>query len=189
MRPIPAVQLGDRTFEAIRAAIVSGELAPRQALVDRQLAEQLQVSRTPVREALHRLEADGFVQPRGRAGWEVADFTEQDVRELFQLRVLLEPIGLDVLAKSPDDALVERVRHVLRRLRPPGRRRALRRLRRARPGLPRTSRRVQRQPSAAAVLRRPRQPHRPGSALPHGVGAGRADDTLDEHRAVATGGG
>jgi DNA-binding GntR family transcriptional regulator len=109
MRPIPAVQLGDRTYEAIRAAIVSGELAPRQALVDRQLAEQLQVSRTPVREALHRLEADGLVQARGRAGWEVTDFTEQDVHELFQLRMLLEPAGLDALAKAPDDALVERV--------------------------------------------------------------------------------
>src|SRR5690242_10621005 len=109
MRPIPPVQLGDRTYDSLRAAIVSGELAPGQPLVDRALADQLQVSRTPVREALHRLEADGLVQPRGRAGWEVTDFTEQDVHELFQLRMLLEPVGLDVLAKAPDDPLVQRV--------------------------------------------------------------------------------
>jgi DNA-binding GntR family transcriptional regulator len=109
MRPITPVHLRDRTYESIRAAIINGELAPAQPLVDRQLADQLQVSRTPVREALHRLEADGLAQPRGRAGWEVTDFTEQDVRELFQLRMLLEPVGLDALAKAPDDALIERM--------------------------------------------------------------------------------
>jgi DNA-binding GntR family transcriptional regulator len=185
MRPIPPIQLGDRTYESIRAAIVSGELAPGQPLVDRQLADQLQVSRTPVREALHRLEADGLAQPRGRAGWEVSDFTEQDVHELFQLRMLLEPVGLDALAKAPDDALIEHVATFFDGYDHPvardhyedyvARDRVFHELLVACSG----NRRLQR---FYAVL---------GSHIDRGrhflTGSadGRADDTLDEHRAVA----
>lgn len=111
MQRIESVQLGDRTIEAIRAAIVSGELAPGEPLLDRRLAEELGVSRTPVREALHRLEAAGLVDPRGRSGWVVSQFTADDVRELFQLRMLLEPVGLDQLAKDPDQARITEISH------------------------------------------------------------------------------
>lgn len=109
LRPVEAVALGDQTLEAIRRAIITGELPAGEPLRDRQLAEALGVSRTPVREALHRLEAAGLVQPRGRAGWEVAAFTEQDVHELFQVRRLIEPLGLDALAKEPDHPAVARL--------------------------------------------------------------------------------
>lgn len=106
---IEAIQLGDRTIEAIRTAIITGELAGGAPLRDRQLAEELGVSRTPVREALHRLEAAGLVEPRGRSGWAVTPFTAQDVREIFQLRRLLEPVGLEALADEPDDSRVARI--------------------------------------------------------------------------------
>lgn len=111
LAPIEPVQLGDRTLESIKAAIISGELSPDEPLRDRQLAEQLGVSRTPVREALHRLEAAGLVVARGRAGWLVSPFTEQDVRELFQLRRLLEPVGLEELSKQPDERVVTALAH------------------------------------------------------------------------------
>lgn len=107
MSPLPrieAVQLGDRTIEAIRNAIITGDLPGGTPLRDRQLADELGVSRTPVREALHRLEAAGLVEPRGRAGWAVTPFTEQDVKEIFQLRRLLEPVGLESLEEEPDEA-------------------------------------------------------------------------------------
>lgn len=103
MKRIESVQLGDRTIAAIRSAIISGELPPGRPLLDRHLAEELGVSRTPVREALHRLEAAGLVQSRGRSGWVVSPFTESDVRELFQLRMILEPVGLDQLAAQPEE--------------------------------------------------------------------------------------
>jgi DNA-binding GntR family transcriptional regulator len=109
LRPLESVALGERTLDSIRRAIISGELAAGEPLRDRQLAEALGVSRTPVREALHKLEAAGLVQARGRAGWEVTAFTEQDVRELFQVRRLIEPLGLDELAKNPDDPAVARL--------------------------------------------------------------------------------
>ncbi|SOD98990.1 GntR family transcriptional regulator [Blastococcus haudaquaticus] len=109
LQPVETVALGDRTLDAIRRAIISGELPSGEPLRDRQLAEALGVSRTPVREALHKLEAAGLVQPRGRTGWEVAAFTEQDVHELFQIRRLIEPLGLDQLAKNPDHPAVARL--------------------------------------------------------------------------------
>ncbi|MDV3125440.1 GntR family transcriptional regulator [Mycobacterium sp. 21AC1] len=101
LRTIPTVVLSDVTLERIQNAIISGELKPGQALREPTLSEQLGVSRTPVREALHRLESTGLVSPRGR-GWEVSQFTERDVRELFQLRRLFEPEALRELAGSPD---------------------------------------------------------------------------------------
>jgi DNA-binding GntR family transcriptional regulator len=102
LTPIEPVSLGDRTAERIKTAIIAGELAPGSALRDRQLADQLGVSRTPVRDALHRLEATGLVVARGRSGWAVSPFTEQDVREMFQLRRLFEPVALQELSERPE---------------------------------------------------------------------------------------
>lgn len=101
---IQTVPLGDRTLEMIRSAIISGELSAGEPLRDRQLADLLGVSRTPVREALHRLTEAGLVESGGRSGWVVSAFTEQDVREIFQVRMLLEPQGLVQLEKTGDAA-------------------------------------------------------------------------------------
>jgi DNA-binding GntR family transcriptional regulator len=109
LMPIEPVQLADRTLSLVRAAIVSGELAPGEPLRDRQLADMLGVSRTPVREALHRLEAVGLVVPRGRGGWMVSPFTEADVRELFQLRLVLESLGLEELARTRDAGSISEI--------------------------------------------------------------------------------
>lgn len=109
LEPIESANLGDRAIEAIRRAIIRGALPPCEVLRDRQLAQDLGVSRTPVRDALHRLQAEGLVESRGRAGWAVTDFTEQDVRELFGLRILLEPYGMDLLATSADSETLERL--------------------------------------------------------------------------------
>lgn len=106
LMPIEPVSLGDRTAERIKTAIIAGELPPGSALRDRQLAEQLGVSRTPVRDALHRLEATGLVLARGRSGWVVSPFTEQDVREMFQLRRLFEPVALQELSERPEQRTI-----------------------------------------------------------------------------------
>lgn len=108
---IEPIQLGDRTVEIIRKAIINGDLRPGEHLRDRQLAEQLGISRTPVREALHRLEATGLVVSRGRSGWEVSPFTEQDVHELFQLRRMFEPMALSELGKKQDESAIAEIGH------------------------------------------------------------------------------
>jgi DNA-binding GntR family transcriptional regulator len=103
--PLRAIQLSDRVYEEIEAAIVRWELRPGELLTDRRLAPRLGVSRTPVREALQRLAGLGLVVPTGR-GWAVASFDERDVRDLFELRRPLEVIGLTRLLSEPDQATV-----------------------------------------------------------------------------------
>jgi DNA-binding GntR family transcriptional regulator len=110
LRAIPTVVLSDATLAQIQNAIITGSLKPGEPLMDSALAEQLGVSRTPVREALHRLGESGLVTPRGR-GWVVSQFTEDDVHELFHLRRLFEPEALRELASRPDPTAIAELAH------------------------------------------------------------------------------
>jgi DNA-binding GntR family transcriptional regulator len=111
LRRIEVVRINEQVYEAIEAAIVRCELGPGAVLGDRQLAELLGVSRTPVRDALHRLEPSGLVERRGRMGWMVSTFALQDVRELFELRRIFEPLGLERLSETWDEAVVRELSH------------------------------------------------------------------------------
>ena len=111
LRRIEVVRINEQVYEAIETAIARCELGPGTVLGDRQLAEILGVSRTPVRDALHRLESSGLVERRGRMGWMVSTFALQDVRELFELRRIFEPLGLERLSGSWDEAIVRQLSH------------------------------------------------------------------------------
>jgi DNA-binding GntR family transcriptional regulator len=111
LRRIEVVRINEQVYEAIEAAIVRCELGPGAVLGDRQLAEVLGVSRTPVRDALHRLESSGLIERRGRMGWMVSTFALQDVRELFELRRILEPLGLEHLSETWHEAVVRQLSH------------------------------------------------------------------------------
>ena len=111
LRRIEVVRINEQVYEAVEAAIVRCELEPGAVLGDRRLAEVLEVSRTPVRDALHRLESSGLVERRGRMGWMVSTFALQDVRELFELRRVLEPLGLERLSETWDEAVVRELSH------------------------------------------------------------------------------
>ena len=76
---------------ALRDAILSGELRPGERLLQEQLADQLRVSRIPLRDALRRLEAEGLVRIGPRRGAEVATLTRADVLEIYEIRIALEP--------------------------------------------------------------------------------------------------
>jgi DNA-binding GntR family transcriptional regulator len=111
LRRIEVVRINEQVYEAIETAIVRCELGPGTVLGDRQLAEVLGISRTPVRDALHRLESSGLVERRGRMGWMVSTFALQDVRELFELRRIFEPLGLERLSENWDEAIVRQLSH------------------------------------------------------------------------------
>lgn len=80
----------DRAYAAIRAMIVRGELPPGTQLTEAELATACGVSRTPVREALRRLEAEQYVQRSDGARTFVADWSVDDIDEMFALRGMLE---------------------------------------------------------------------------------------------------
>ncbi len=91
--------LGETIFEALREAIISRVLAPGERLMEVQLAEEMGVSRTPVREAIRKLETEGFVVIEPRKGAYVATFSADDVRELYEIRGALEALAGSLAAK------------------------------------------------------------------------------------------
>jgi GntR family transcriptional regulator, rspAB operon transcriptional repressor len=86
----PLSSLADQAYAAIRENILRGHLRPGTPLSRRRLAEELGMSIVPIAEALRRLEDDRLVESRARAGTRVRIHTDEDVRELYELREALE---------------------------------------------------------------------------------------------------
>jgi len=80
----------DEVYASIRAAILDGSMAPGSRLGEVDLASQFDTSRTPVREALRRLDADGFVHIELNKGARVTEWSIADLEEIYELRALLE---------------------------------------------------------------------------------------------------
>lgn len=89
-RPMGAV-----VYEAIRDAIVEGRIAADEQLVQEQLAVELGVSRTPVRDALNRLSHEGLVRAVLGRGYQVIDLTDQDINDVFLVRERLEMLAVE----------------------------------------------------------------------------------------------
>jgi DNA-binding GntR family transcriptional regulator len=81
---------GTRLYRAILRKIVTGEYAPGQRLIEENLANDHKVSRTPVREVLAALEADGLIQRERHRGAQVMAFTADDIEEIYEIRKALE---------------------------------------------------------------------------------------------------
>ena len=88
----------DKAYAALRQKIVSGELASGDRLKEREICTELDVSRTPVREALRQLQADGLVVIEPRRGGVVAGISHHEAEEIYGLGVLLESYGARLAA-------------------------------------------------------------------------------------------
>lgn len=91
--------LRDVVFENLREAIVEGKLNPGQRLMEVQLAEQLGVSRTPVREAIRKLELEGLVVMLPRKGAYVANMSLKDIIDVLEIRATLEGLASSLAAE------------------------------------------------------------------------------------------
>jgi len=106
--------LRELVLEAIREAIISGTLKPRERLMEIQLAEELGVSRTPIREALRELELEGFIVMVPRKGAFVADMTFKDIADIFEIRVALEGLAAGLAAERiTDEEMEDLERHLV----------------------------------------------------------------------------
>ncbi|WP_300277198.1 GntR family transcriptional regulator [Peptacetobacter sp.] len=102
--------LRDVVFESLRKAIVEGNLKPGQRLMEVQLAEQLGVSRTPVREAIRKLELEGFVIMLPRKGAYVADMSVKDIIDVLEVRGALEGLAANLAAERMDENEIEELK-------------------------------------------------------------------------------
>ncbi len=94
--------------ETIRLAILNGQLAGGTRLVQSDLAAQLEVSTTPVREALRDLASEGLIRIDPHHGGVVAELDEDDLREVYQIRQRLEPFALEAAMPNITDEILDR---------------------------------------------------------------------------------
>lgn len=101
-----------KTYATLLERIQRGELRPGAFLVESDLAEALGVSRTPVREAIRRLAAEGLVRTEGRRRAQVRDFAASEVEELFEIRARLESYAAQRAATRLTAAQLDRLREL-----------------------------------------------------------------------------
>ena len=98
MKKIPLTQ-GNKAYKEIKSMILDGRLKPSASYLETELADQIRVSRTPVREAALQLEREGLVIVRPRRGMQVVPVSADDMSEIYQLLTVLEPLAAELAAK------------------------------------------------------------------------------------------
>lgn len=104
--------LATAVLNTLREAIVGGVYSPGQRLVEEDLALELEVSRGPIREALHLLAVEGFVEIEPRRGAKVAVFTRKQADDLFVMRLTLEGLVARLAAERRTDEQLDHLRTV-----------------------------------------------------------------------------
>lgn len=93
----------EKTYDNLKANILSGRYIAGERLAEEHLAEELGVSRTPVREALHKLEQEGLVEPLESRGFCVPRDSLEEIEELFDIRTVLEGYTLKIICERITD--------------------------------------------------------------------------------------
>ena len=106
--PTRSRSVREQTYRLLRRQLVTGQFCPGQRLTEQFLAQRLGVSRTPIREALHKPELEGLVIAAGARGFQVPDDSVEDMNELFEIRAVLEGHALACLSRTiAAEALIE----------------------------------------------------------------------------------
>jgi len=112
--PVPVVRVADQIHRRLRQAILGGELPARTRLIELELAAKLEVSRTPVREAISRLVSDLLVKPLPHGGVEVVDMS-QELEDIFSIREALEGTAARLAAERIAPEEVDNLQDLLGR--------------------------------------------------------------------------
>jgi DNA-binding GntR family transcriptional regulator len=112
-----AAPLRERVTTVLRQAILDSELKPGQRLVERELIDRLQVSRTTIRESLRELTAEGLVTVIPQRGAVVATTSQEDAADLYDARIAVEPLLVDRFVHRASEEQVDRLRSAVVRLR------------------------------------------------------------------------
>ncbi|WP_372741697.1 GntR family transcriptional regulator [Neptunomonas sp.] len=102
----------EHAYQQLLSAILSGELKPGSRIREVELAEWLKISRTPVREAVRRLESEGLICTAGHQGMAIAELDYQAVMELYQMREVLEATAASLAAKHASEPEIYSLREI-----------------------------------------------------------------------------
>jgi len=108
-------RLADEVYEQIVEAIQRQEIGPEDRLVQEKLASEMQISRTPVREALMRLEQEGVLEVSSRGNFRLYRMNHQEVKELYQSRAAIEGQAARILASRADAQEISDLRATIER--------------------------------------------------------------------------
>jgi DNA-binding GntR family transcriptional regulator len=99
IRPLKRENLGSQVFEQLKGMILRGEISPGTRIVESEIALSMGISRTPVREAMHKLEAEDLLMPLSKGGYAVRGLTIVDIEDTFDIRSILESFAGYLAAK------------------------------------------------------------------------------------------
>ena len=97
------VSLGEHIFSHLRKAILKGEISPGKRMVENRLAKDLGISRTPVREAFHKLEREGLIKLTPQGGYIVTGLSKEEIEDIFGIRSVLESYAAGLAAINYDN--------------------------------------------------------------------------------------
>jgi DNA-binding GntR family transcriptional regulator len=109
--------LSEEAYDALRAAILGGRLQPRARIVEADIARQMATSRSPIREAVRKLEHEGLVEYVPRRGTIVVGLSRADVADAYQLRAHLEAYGARLAATHASEEHFARLLEMIERMR------------------------------------------------------------------------
>ena len=103
--------LTTEVYEQLRRAIVEGSIRPNERLIESELAERFNVSRTPIRESMLRLSGDGLIVSH-RRGWVVREHSPSEIREVYEIRAALEGFAAGLAAERATDAELQGIQAI-----------------------------------------------------------------------------
>ncbi|MCC5938653.1 MAG: GntR family transcriptional regulator [Lunatimonas sp.] len=103
-------ELGIQAYRELRKLIINGILAPGQKIIQEKLAAKLGISRTPLRVALHMLEAENLIEPKNKTGFKVKEIDNKEILEIFDCRIALESTAAGLLAKRINGKEAEKLK-------------------------------------------------------------------------------
>ena len=113
---VKARTVRDMVYETLRQAIFEGRFKHGERLVEKELAEQLQVSRTPVREAFRKLEAEGLIRHYPRKGVLVRGITAEDIIEIYAIREALETMAISFVVENVTEGEKEKLYKLIEKM-------------------------------------------------------------------------
>lgn len=108
-------RLADEVYDQLVEAIMNQEISGQDRLIQEKLAAEMQISRTPVREALMRLETEGVLEATRSGGFRLVQMSEEAVVQLYEARMAIEGQSARILAHRRDPALLDGLRDLIRR--------------------------------------------------------------------------
>jgi DNA-binding GntR family transcriptional regulator len=103
------IPVRERAYEYLKTSILSGRINPGERLTEEHLAKELGISRTPIREALHKLESEGLIKPLATRGFVASQDSQEEVGELFEIRSVLEGYALRVICGRITDSVLDQL--------------------------------------------------------------------------------